>query len=114
SNDVREGGRGLPDWRTLTKHMIVYLEDNAFATAQLDRLKNAFDKGRYQRVAEVFAKSAGAHFANFLSSELDPGDIRSSPIHEIILKTGFRRIFTTNLDRVFEHQSVRSEPLPTY
>jgi hypothetical protein len=47
----------------------------------------------------------------FLKSELDLPDIIPSKLHQVILKTNFRGVITTNFDLVFERQSNKLRPL---
>lgn len=110
---VRKKGKGLPDWNTLMHHMIEDLRDseNCDATT-LAKLEELLEKGKHLEVARLFKlRTRSDQFATFLKSELDPPDIVPSKIHEVILKTNFRGIITTNFDSVFEHQNHRLQTL---
>jgi hypothetical protein len=110
---VRQGGKGLPAWDTLMQHMIDDLRDSENCdTAALARLEELLKEGQHLEIARVFRqRTRPDQFAAFLKAELDPPDIATSKIHEVILKTNFRGIITTNFDLVFEHQSNRLQPL---
>jgi hypothetical protein len=99
--------------RTSSTDMIDDLRDSencdALTLAQLEQL---LKEGRHLDVAVAFRQQTRPdQFAAFLKSELDPPDLIQSRLHEVILKTRFRGIITTNFDMVFESQSDTLEPL---
>jgi len=110
---VRQGGKGLPNWDTLMQDMIDDLRDSENCDiTDLTRLEELLKAGKHLEIARAFKQlKRPDQFAAFLKAELDPPDITSSRIHEVILKTNFRGIITTNFDMVFEHQSNRLQPL---
>jgi hypothetical protein len=80
--------------------------------ATLLRLEDSLKEGRYLEVAQAFKQQTRPdQFVAFLKAELDRPDLCSSTLHEVILKTAFRGIITTNFDMMFEHQSNRLQPL---
>lgn len=113
ASGVRQGGKGLPDWDTLMQHMIEDLRDSEKCDAgTLTELEELLREGKHLTITRVFKqRTRSDQFAAFLKAELDPPDIVSSRVHEIILRTGFRGIITTNFDLVFEHQSNLLQPL---
>ena len=113
ASGVRKRGKGLPDWDTLMKQMIENLRDSEKCDAgTLAKLEESLKAGEHLEIARVFKqRTRPDQFAAFLKAELDPPDIVSSKIHEVILKTNFRGIITTNFDLVFEYQSNRLQPL---
>jgi len=113
ASGVRQGGKGLPDWDTLVQHMIDDLRDSEKCDAvTLTKLEQSLREGKHLEIARVFKqRTRPDQFAVFLKAELNPPDIASSKVHEVILKTNFRGIITTNFDIVFEYQSNRLQPL---
>ena len=112
---VREQGKGLPGWHAFTERMIEHLENNARPNAVIAKTRNAFAQRRYLAVATAFVRNtSAAEFSNFMRTELDPDDLVPSRLHEIILSVGFRGIFTTNFDRVFERQHPPPDPVLRY
>jgi len=110
---VRSGGGGLPDWDALIERMIDDLNDARCCTPEEIRaLRQSLEEGKHLSVAEVYrGKTRPDQFAEFLRSQLDPPDISASPLHEQVLRIGFRGILCMNFDTVFEHSSDRVEPL---
>jgi hypothetical protein len=110
---VRKGGKGLPNWDTLMQDMIDDLRDSENCDiTELTRLEELLKAGKHLEIARAFKQlKRPDQFAAFLKEELDPPDIVVSKLHEVILKTNFRGIITTNFDLVFEHQSNRLQPL---
>ena len=110
---VRQDGKGLPDWDVLMRHMIDDLSDSESCDATtLARLEQLLKQGKHLEVALAFKQQTRPdQFAAFIKSELDPPDLVPSKLHQIILKTRFRGIITTNFDMVFESQSDALEPL---
>ncbi|HHT9108912.1 MAG TPA: SIR2 family protein [Candidatus Wunengus sp. YC64] len=113
ASGVRQGGKGLPDWDTLMQHMIDDLRDSEKCDAgTLAKLEELLREGKHLEIARSFKqRTRPDQFASFLKIELDPPDIASSIVHEVILKTNFRGIITTNFDMIFEYQSNRLQPL---
>ena len=69
-------------------------------------------QGKHLQVALTFKqRTRPDQFAAFLKHALDPVDLCSSEVHEVLLRTAFRGIITTNFDMIFEHQSNRLQPL---
>lgn len=113
ASGVRQGGKGLPDWDTLMQQMIDDLRDSEKCdAATLAKHEESLREGKHLEIARSFKqRTRPDQFAAFLKAELDPPDIASSKVHEVILKTNFRGIITTNFDMVFEYQSNRLQPL---
>lgn len=113
ASGVREGGKGIPDWDTLMRHMIEELRDSKNCDANiLEKLEESLRKGKHLEVAGIFKeRTLPDQFASFLREKLDPPDIVPSKIHETILRINFRGVITTNFDLVFECQSNRLQPL---
>jgi hypothetical protein len=113
ASGVREGGKGLPDWDSLMQHMIDDLRDSEKCdAATLANLEELLRERKPLEIARIFKqRTRPDQFAAFLKAELDPPDITSSKVHEVVLKTNFRGIITTNFDLVFEYQSNRLQPL---
>lgn len=113
ASGVRNGGQGLPDWNTLIKHMIDDLRDSENCDPlDLELLEALVKDGQHLDVAREFKRRTRPdQFTAFLRAELDPPDVVPSKIHEVILKTKFRGIITTNFDVVFEFHSDVLDPL---
>jgi len=98
--------------------MIGYLRErtvNQRVIDRLERLRHRNTAFAYCSIAKAFADEVTEQdFAAFMRSELTPPDLTHSTIHETILKIGFRGIFTTNFDRVFESQPSRPERVLAY
>lgn len=113
ASGIRQAGNGLPDWDTLMQHMIDDLRDSEKCdVGTLAKLEELLREGKHLEIARTFKqRTRPDQFAAFLKAELDPPDITLSKVHEVILKTNFRGIITTNFDMVFEYQSNRLQPL---
>lgn len=113
TSGIRQGGKGLPDWDTLMRHMTDDLRDSEKCDAgTLTKLEELLREGKHLEIVQTFKRRTRPdQFAAFLKAELDPPDIALSKVHEVILKTNFRGIITTNFDMVFEYQSNRLQPL---
>lgn len=113
ASGVRADGTGLPDWDTLILRMIDDLRDADNCDAQyLESLEEMVRQGKHLQAALTFKqRTRPDQFVAFLKQALNPPDLCTSPLHEVILKTPFRGIITTNFDMVFEHQSNRLQPL---
>jgi hypothetical protein len=78
----------------------------------LAKLEESLKECKHLEIARVFKqRTRPDQFAAFIKAELDPPDIVSSRVHEVIIKTNFRGIITTNFDLVFEYQSNRLQSL---
>ena len=110
---VRQGGKSLPDWDTLMKHMIDDLRDVESCDATfLAKLEESLKEGKHLEIARAFKElTRPDQFASFLKTELDPSDLVPSQIHQVILMTRFRGIITTNFDVVFEFHNDVLDPL---
>lgn len=106
ASGVRQGGKGLPNWDSLMQLMIDDLRDAETCDAEtLRKLDEWLKQGRHLEIAGFFKQRTRAdQFAGFLRVNLDPPDIEISKLHELILKTRFHGIVTTNFDMVFERQ----------
>ena len=115
ASGVRSGGAGLPDWDTLILRMVEDLRDADNCDAQcLKSLEEMVRQGRHLQAAFTFKqRTRPDQFVAFLKQALDPPDLCPSTLHEVVLKTPFRGIITTNFDMVFENQSNRLQPLKT-
>ena len=113
--EVRDEGKGFPDWEKLMNNMIEDLErSNRCDKKSLARLEGLLSEGRYLEIAQEYERRTSLkEFNEFLRDQLDPDpdDIIASEIHQIILDVGFRGIITTNFDRVFEKQDSSLQPL---
>ena len=109
-SQVRERGRGLPDWHTLTRHMIQSLQDSQRCDPETcTRLWKSLANQDFLEIAQVFKQRTRPDaFALFLREELEPEDLVPSKIHETIVKTEFRGLITTNFDTVLEFHSDRT------
>jgi hypothetical protein len=77
--------------------------------------EQAFASEDLLAAATTFAThTPAAEFATFLRHEFDPPDIVASAIHTLIARIGFRGIFTTNYDLVFEKQTPSPSPVLSY
>ena len=110
---VRKGRKGLPDWDTLIQHMIDDLRDSERCDAEnLKKLDELLKAGRHLEVSKFFKQyTRSDQFATFLKAELDPGDIGTSKLHQVILATSFRGIITTNFDDLIETAHGSSGPI---
>ena len=108
-----KGAKGCPDWDTLIQHMIDDLRDSERCDAEnLKKLDELLKAGRHLEVSKFFKQyTRSDQFATFLKAELDPLDIETSKLHQVILGTSFRGIITTNFDVVFERNSDALQPL---
>jgi CheY-like chemotaxis protein len=113
ASKVRKGGRGLPDWEILMRHMVDDLRDSGKCEESLLlELENHLKAGNFLLISNIYkSRTRPDQFTAFLRSELDPPDIINSRIHELILRINFRGIITTNFDLVFEHQDKKLHPL---
>lgn len=95
------------------RHMIDDLRDSENCDPNdLDLFEAMLQDRRHLEVAREFKdRTRPDQFAAFLKAELDPPDLVHSRLHEVILKTNFRGIITTNFDVVFEFHSDLLDPL---
>ncbi len=91
TSGVRKGGKGLPDWDTLIKHMIEDLKDSEKCGPEaLSNLEKWLKDKKYLEIAEKFKnKKRPDQFAAFLKRELNPPDLDSSEIHRSFLEQTF-------------------------
>ena len=110
---VLKDGKGLPNWDILMQHMIDDLCDSGKCDeSTVQKLIELLREGKHLEIARIFKqRTRPDQFVLFLKDELDPPGIGLSKIHELILKTEFQGIITTNFDRVFESQNYILEPL---
>ena len=113
TSKVRKGGKGLPDWHTLIKHMIEDLKNaQSCSSSRIENLENTLSQGDYLEIASEYKqRTTQDQYNSFLREELDPPDLSNSKVHLDILETRFRGIITTNYDMVFEKQKDQLKPL---
>jgi hypothetical protein len=110
---VRKNGKGLPTWKQLIQDMIEDLKDSEKCDEiTLQKIGDQFQRNEYLKIAQIFReKTRPDQYAAFLKEQLDPNDLTTSKVHELILSIDFKGIITTNFDCVFENQSNRLQPL---
>ena len=89
---------GMPSWRELIEHML--------ADLQLDAGVMASPEISYQIVAEYYRVKRGGidQLGDWMKSNwrVDEDQIRTSKLHELIVRLGFPLIYTTNYDSNLE------------